>query len=376
MKVKKISLAVISDIHLGSTLNSASEIIANLRSAVGDNTDTAQLDILFLAGDVFDELLVLSNDDVVEIDLWIFNLLSICAKHGIMVRVLEGTPRHDRKQSVRFDVVNEVMGFPVDLKYVKTVSIEHIEKFGIDVLYIPDEANPTPEKTLKDIRALMKARSIEQVDLAIMHGMFEHQVPEISLDHKHNSAEYLALVRYLIFIGHVHTYSQRERIFAQGSFDRIGHGQEEDKGHIRAIIYDSGEWESTFVVNRGAKRFVTIDCRNMDVESTLQEINDRVLALPRNAHVRLVLEKGHPLHASADVLIRTYPMITWKTKIKGSEKEFEETQDALEDDDSFIPITITRDNLVEMVMARASLRDNMTSELLDVVLTQLKEVVQ
>lgn len=375
MKVKKIHLATLSDIHLGDRRNSASEIIANLRRAIDDNTETSQLDIIFLAGDVFDDLLVLSNDDVIEIDLWIYWLITLCAKHDIVLRILEGTPRHDRTQSKRFLLVNELMGYPADVKYMDKISIEHIERFGIDVLYIPDEATASPELTLKQVKEMMKAKALTQVDFAIMHGMFEYQVPIISKDHKHSSSEYLALVRYLIFIGHVHTFTQLDRITAQGSFDRTAHGQEEAKGHVRATVYESGEWEVVFVENKGAKKFVTVRCQASTLEETLVEINDVVQTLPKGSHIRLDLDRDHPLNASTDVLIRTFPMISWEKTIRGTDEEIA-ISDIVEPDEDYTPITITRENIVELLMKRLEYNEAMTDELLEIARAHLQEVVK
>lgn len=375
MKVKKLNLAVLSDIHLGHQRNRTSEIIANLRAAVADDAQTAQLDIIFLAGDVFDDLLLLNDDDVLEIDLWIYWLLQMCVKHDIVLRVLEGTPRHDRLQSNRFTLINEVMGNPVDLKWVTKISVEHIERFGIDVLYIPDEATETPEKTLRVAKEVMASKGLDQVDFAIMHGCFDFQIPYLASDHKHDSQAYLDMVRYLIFIGHVHTFSQLARITAQGSFDRLTHGQEEKKGHVRATVQQNGDWEVVFVENEGAKKFVTLDCTTDSLEETLEEISHLAASLKPDSHIRLRLNADHPLLASTDTLIRRWPMINWAKDIKDTGEEAI-IADAEEDGEVYIPITITRDNIVEMVMTRVSYHPDISSELLDIAQEQLRKVVE
>ncbi len=375
MKVKKIHLATLSDIHLSSRRNSTSEIIANLRGAIGDNAETAQLDLIFLAGDIFDDLILLSHDDVVEIDLWIYNLLQLCQKHDILLRVLEGTPRHDWGQSKRFDVINEVMGNPVDLKYFTTISIEHIERFGIDVLYVPDEANPTPEMTLKVVRELIRAKGLDQVDFAIMHGNFDYQLPYLAKDHKHDSQAYLALVKHLIFIGHVHTFSQLERITAQGSFDRLSHGQEEKKGHVRATVWDDGQWEVKFVENKGAKKFITLKCTQDSLEETLVEIDRLVKTLPPHSYIRLDLSRDHPLLVSLDTLIRRYPFMNWEKIVRDGEEE-EEEEMVKDDEDEYVPITITPENIVEMVMGRIVHHPDITNAVLECAEALLKGVVR
>jgi hypothetical protein len=363
MKVKQINLASISDIHLGNTRNRAPEIIANLRDAIRDDAETSQLDIIFLAGDVFDNLLLLPDEEVLEIDLWISSVLRICGKYSIKLRILEGTPRHDWRQSKRFEILNEVMDKPADLKYFTTISIEHIEDLGIDVLYVPDEATPSPEQTLKVVRELMQSKGLEKVDFACMHGAFEYQIPMISRDHKHDSAAYLDLVRYLITIGHVHQFSQLDRIVAQGSFDRLTHGQEEKKGFIKATVYQSGEWEVTFIENKGAKKFVTLKCPQDTLEETLLEIDLLVKTLPYGSYIRLDLNRGHPLLASNDPLIRRYPGIVWEKIVRSTQEEDEIVE--VVDDDSYTPIAIHADNIVGLLMNRIELDDALSQAVVD-----------
>jgi hypothetical protein len=373
MKVKKIHLASISDIHLGHRLNSTFEIIKNLGCAIGDNAETSQIDLLLLAGDVFDNLLNLSKDEVTEIDFWIASLIRICAKFQIVLRIVEGTPFHDRTQSKRFFVINEIMGNLVDLKYVSTISIEYIEKFGINMLYVPDEASESPEKTLHIVKELMASKGLEQVDFACMHGAFDYQLPIISKDHKHNSAEYLRLVKYLITIGHVHTFSQFDRIFAQGSFDRLAHGEEEAKGFVKATVWQDGEWEVKFVENHGAKKFVTFKSEKDSLEETLADIEQLVYSLPEKSHIRLDLPKGHPLLVGMDTLIRSFPGIFWAKK--------EQKEDMVEDDlipdaeNEYVPITITKDNIVDMVVTRMGHRDQITGEVLEAATMYLKRII-
>jgi hypothetical protein len=375
MKVKKISSATISDIHLGHRRNSASEIITNLRGAVGDNTETAQLDIIYLAGDVFDDLLLLNSDEVIEIDFWIINLIRICVKHSVKLRILEGTPRHDRGQSRRFEVIHEAMGKPCDLKYITEISIEHIEDFGIDVLYVPDEATESPEKTLKIVRELMVTKGLTQVDFAIMHGCMDYQIPYLATDHKHDSAAYLELVRYLINIGHVHTFHQNGRIIGQGSFDRLTHGQEEKKGHIRHTVWQNGEWELEFVENKGAKTFITLDCASNTLEETLVEIQQLVSTLRPDSHVRLRLSREHPLLAAQDTLIRRWPMINWAKDVKETGEEEQISEALVTEEDDYVPISITPVNIVQMVMTRLNLSEY-SAEVLVMAQEMLEEIVR
>lgn len=349
LKAKPVAGMVISDIHLGHRRNGTRSIVMNLRDALPDNEETAKLDIIWLAGDVFDDLLQLSDEDIADIDFWIADFLRICKKYNIMVRVLEGTPSHDWKQSQRFVTMNEAAKIHADLKYVTTLSIEYIERLGINVLYVPDEWELTTEKTLGQVHELLKAKGLDQVDYAIMHGQFAHQLPPHVKAPSHDSDAYLSIVKEAIFIGHVHTYSRFKRIIAQGSFDRLSHGEEQPKGHVRFFKRENGDFDLQFHENYGAKRFVTINCLGMDLEQTLEAVDKVVITLPDESFVRVESEASNPIFSNMDLLIRNYPFITFS---KLAREDEEEERTVIEDQTLFVPIALTRDNLPGLLMER------------------------
>jgi DNA repair exonuclease SbcCD nuclease subunit len=347
-----LKLATLSDIHLGHRRTRTLEITTNLKCAVADNPETAQLDIIFLAGDVFDTLLNLPHEDIVEIDRWILYLLRLCKKYDIKLRILEGTPSHDWEQSQRFIDMDAQHQVGCDVRYIKGMDIEYMPEFERHILYIQDQYAATTEKTLEDARALMAARGITYVDIAIMHGQFDRQVPPQADCPKHDSDAYLGMVRELICIGHDHHYWTYDKIVAQGSFDRLAHNEEEPKGHIRAFLRGDGTREVRFVENTGAKKFVSVDCQGLDVETSLAKINTQIADLPDDSYVRLILELGHHLLQQPSVLIRTWPQFRWsKPKIvKPDDKKKEDEQAASVP--AFQAITLTRDNLPKLLLER------------------------
>jgi len=351
--MKQLNVACVSDIHLGHKRNKAVEIIRNLRNAFPDNEETAKLDLICLAGDVFDDLLSLNNKELAEIDFWISDLLSVCAKHNILLRVLEGTPSHDWKQSNRFEVLNTISGIGAKLKYVKELSIEHIEEYGITVLYVPDEWNDTTEKTLSQVKNLIRATGERHVDIAFMHGQFEYQLPEFIRAQKHSSSEYLNLVAGPIFIGHVHNHSYYERIIAQGSFDRLSHGEEHPKGHVRVAFNPATKkYTWRFIENKGAKIFKTVQCTGMTLNDVLIEIDNALTGLPDQSYVRVSVDGSNPILQNMDVLIRTFPQFVWSKQVVDAEKveEFEYQYDV--EQDEYIPILITPDNVMDLLVER------------------------
>jgi DNA repair exonuclease SbcCD nuclease subunit len=349
-----LKMACVSDIHLGNKKNTAAEIIKNLREAFPDNAETGDLDIIFIAGDVFDGLLSLPDDEVTEIDLWIAHMLNVCAKHDILLRILDGTKSHDWYQSKRFESIHKVMASSVDMKYVRELSVEYIDKLGIDVLYVPDEATSSTEKTLLHVKELLRAKGIEQVDFAIMHGAFTFQLPEHVKAHKHNPDEYLKLVRHLIFVGHVHTFSRYQRIIAQGSVDRLAHGEEGPKGHVRVTITDTG-YDVVFVENKNAKTFKTVDCTGLSLDDTIIKVDSGVKGLRDGSHIRVRADMDNPIISNMTMLVRRYPLLVW-SKIT-NEVEAEESAIAEQDEFVYIPITITSSNITNLLLNRMSNSD-------------------
>ena len=343
-------IACVSDIHLGNKRNRTSDIIEALEQEFPDNEETGKIDLLVLAGDVFDRLLNLPEDDVVEIDLWIVGLLQLCSKWNIALRVLEGTPSHDWMQSQRFESIRKIKNIKLDFEYVKTLSIEYMEKFGIHVLYVPDEWDVTTDRTLKQVHELMEARHLTQVDYAFMHGNFEYQLPaHLKKIQRHSSEEYLKIVKHYIFIGHIHIHSSFDRIIAQGSFDRLSHGEEGPKGHVRAIVTED-ERRFFFIKNKKARIYKTIECKDIDLENTFASIKKILDKIPDDSCIRIKADSNHPILANINQLIAMYPGLVW-SKLAVS-KEAEEQLQEDEDEPVNSAITITKSNIIPLLMDR------------------------
>ena len=347
-----LNIAVLSDIHLGHRRNTADSMVRALRTALPNNSETADLDIIFLAGDVFDRLLNLPMGEVPEIDRWISELIDICMRGNIALRVLEGTPSHDWGQSVRFNTIAMMMKSSIDLAYVKDLSIEYMEDFGINILYVPDEWRSDVETTKEEVMALLDKHGLRQVDYSIMHGNFRYQVPAVYADStKHDESFYLDITKRHIFIGHIHTFSQYERIVAQGSFDRLSHGEEEPKGHVRGKFFNNGNSEITFVENKLARIYKTVICTGMSVEETIEHLKVACKDLPNQSCVRIEAESTSPVFQSMEAIIRMFPLLVW-TKNPKSAKQEKEVVLELDPNETYTPIYIGKDNITSLLIPR------------------------
>lgn len=360
--MKPFRLAAIHDIHLGHRRTLTEDIILHLNKHFTSDKFFASIDMVVLVGDVFDNLLTLGSDESIMIDLWMARLYRLARKHNVLVRIVEGTPLHDRKQSKRFEALKEIhqksQPDEVDLKYVSDLSVEHIPRFGIDVLYVPDEwLGGRTDKTLIQVREILEAKGLTQVDFAFMHGCFRYQIAFLPDNKVHSEQEYDKLVRYLIYIGHIHNRSVQGKIVAGGSFDRLSHGEEGMKGFVRSVFESDGTHRTKFVDNPDAKIYKTIYCHQNDVEQSLLYIDEIAKALPSLSYVRVIAPKKCPILASLAILQKRWPLLHWTCE-EAKDKEQQE-HDAkgtalLIEDDTFIPLSVTKENIAQLLIERIS----------------------
>lgn len=332
--------ASFGDVHLGHPNTPTKHIIRNLIQYFNEDL-IKELDMLIIEGDLLDRLLNSGDPNIFRFHAWATWLMRMCAKHGTMLDILEGTPSHDWFQCMYFVEQKKNADIPVDLHYARTCSIRYIEKFDMYMLYVPDHCLPHPDDILKEVRLQMAQLGIQQVDFAVMHGAFRYQYPVVVHEPTHDEQTYLDLVKYFIFIGHVHQSSQYERILAAGSFDRLCHGDEGQKGFYDVAVKEDGTHRITFVVNQYAKRYDTIEVHGLDVKSINAKLHAHMAKLKRGSAIRLRYYAGDPAADYLDVLKKEYPDFEWSdTKDELEKKKKQSVVDILAtmDMSSFIPI--------------------------------------
>lgn len=350
---KPLQYLVISDVHLYHPKTTTYEIIDHLDNFFQyykPGTDFTNIDILFIAGDLFDGLTDFSNRDSHLVNLWLSRLLTFCSTFNIKLRVLEGTPSHDWHQSKIIDIIIKVMSINIDYKYIDVLCIEHIEDLGLSILYLPDEWTTSAAITQDQVQKLLNEEGISQVDIAIMHGMFTYQLVNVpNQKHCHSESYYLSIVKYVISIGHIHTHSVYERIIAQGSFDRLRHGEEEPKGAVLISLYPDGSYKYLFIQNKLAKIYKTIVFRSND----LQESSDRLVKilkkLPDESHIRIKASKDHPFFVGLDTLKSQYINFNFTRLAIGKEDVQQQYLNTEILPIDYEPLALTEDNLVMLL---------------------------
>lgn len=361
-----LNVVVFSDVHLGHKNTPTQSIIDNLMTVVPDTRQSEKIDMVIISGDLYDRFLTYPQEETYLIEDYLMYLIRLCKKWNIALRVLEGTPSHDWKQSRHIDMINKGMSVQADVKYVETLSIEHIEQWGIDILYIPDEWSNDNEDTRRQVEELMSLHGLSQVDFTVMHGQFAYQLPEHVKAPVHNPEFYADITRHYVFCGHVHKPSRYRNIIVPGSFDRISHGEEHAKGHWVLNIDPNGEDVVTFVENKNSTIYKTIECDNVELETVLSQIDKEVDGLPKGSHVRIWTSSNtNPIARGKDVLVQRYPTIRWSYKFDKTNMSRSNTLNDTRVVFKTIPITAkTVSKLVEDHFRELSIPDEMREDCL------------
>lgn len=347
MKKSKINYLVLSDIHLGHNINNTENIINNLQLYFKDNyKEFSKLDMICIAGDVFDKLLVSSSIDFILSTEWLTELIVFCKQHDIILRILEGTPSHDRNQSKVITSIIRKLNIELDYKYIDTLYIEHHNRLGIDILYIPDEYKHKAEDTYKEVLELLTERKLKKVDIAFIHGQFHYQLPMVKLDSSHNMEDYLNIVKYYISVGHIHTPSVYERIIAQGSFDRLAHNEEEDKGGV-VITLTEKESSFKFVYNKNAMIFKTYRFDKESIEEITNVLDKDLKKMKDKSNIRIISNSEEFLSNNIKDLRLRYPNIN--IKIEKSKNKEENKFNIIEELPKIETFSITKDNILDLI---------------------------
>lgn len=367
MRVAQIRIAETGDVHTVHPTTPTRKVLGTMRENFNRET-LKDIDWLILAGDFFDHLHGADSPEISEVQLFIAELEWICADYGIMLTVLRGTPSHDAGQEILFQTVKEVGAIPVDLDLVTTLSIKYIERFGIHVLYVPDEWHSGIEGTWLEIQDLLKEHGIEKVDFAVMHGAFTHQLPEIVAAKGicHDPERYLSIVKHYIFINHVHQFSQYQRILASGSPERLCHGDEVDKGHLRLVVRKDEADDIVFVKTRQPMVYKTVNLTHKTTSEMFDALNALVGDdIPAGSYIRVQANKHDPAIHLLKQIKQEYPLWVFTNPLVNKEATVQGTL-FVDNRNRYEEITITPENLKQHLFPRIEGELGEAAQLLEV----------
>lgn len=299
---------VTSDIHLGHKNTPTKHIIESFKRVILTQANTC-IDALFIAGDFFDHLLYLNTQEAQQIVQFFHYLLSYCHDNNISLKVLEGTPCHDWYQSSMLVKINDVRTKKADLTYVKTLDIIHCTKLNKHILYIPDEWCNSQEQLDLQIKTRLSELGLSKVDITILHGAFKYQAKGIPTSaFLYDEDYFLQLTRGFIHIGHYHVHTSLDRIIAQGSLERLAHGEEDPKG---CILVNNQTY--SFIENTHSYTYKTIQVNN---STDLTKLDKVIHKYPHGSHIRLQLKPEHPFNTIFKELTVRYADYKLKKLIK------------------------------------------------------------
>jgi hypothetical protein len=265
-------------------------ILANMDTFYYKENNLAEIDLSIWGGDFFHDLAPANDPNFALCQRWIKKHLHLCHEHKVHVRIIEGTSSHDWQQPEQFDILK-----PKDspyIKYINTLSIEYIPELKINIMYVPDNFGHTSTEVIyEQALKLMAERSLTQVDMIILHGGFDFQLPAIANKNGslYDSVKWSALAKHVIFSGHIHKPSSKFNIKGGGSFDRTAFGEMHPKGAYR-FTFNEDKFNAEFWENKNALIYDKILInKEMDARQIARELNNYLAKNPpKHTHIRLV----------------------------------------------------------------------------------------
>lgn len=321
-----LKIVSVGDLHFGNPRIDAEELYLKLRKYLYPQLKDTQL--VTVDGDIYDQLLVVNSKSYKYATLFIRDLFNFSAATGAQIRLLHGTFSHDRDQLSIFDALARPA---TRYKIINQIEVEEIEdlrykdevvKTSLKVGYLPDNLSyREATDVVEHLKRSMTVVGWNTLDMLVGHGTFEHTIPANN-PHRppitYTKEMFENIVKGIIVMGHIHTPSRKWNIYYAGSFDRMAHGEEEDKGFYVFTRDEANKegWRSEFIVNKMATPFITIEPTGNDVPllitnfiETLKQKFPRLSGFVRVAHkdpeIRAILHK---------VCAQQFPGITFSSK--------------------------------------------------------------
>ena len=337
-----------SDQHLVHNKTPTKHILRNLSTFFYKDNNLDNVDLIIWGGDSIDRLVESTNRDFVNVLSWMQEFNQRCNEHNVKVRFLEGTSSHDWGQPEHFLFSSPLKS---DIKYVDELSIETFPEFdNFTLMYVPDNmGNRSTDSIWETALQVLNNNQLTEVDMIAFHGAFEYQLPEKARKHAHNVDRWTSIVKYGIFAGHIHTPSQKKKIYCSGSFDRIRHGEEHPKGaYVIDLDKEKDFFNPVFYENKGALPYRQIRInKEYTVEELIKKIHTFIADnnLPKCSQIKIRDGLATVVNPVVSILSKEYPSF-------GFTVENDNEGEILIDESLFTPetyqgVSLTKDNLFD-----------------------------
>lgn len=278
MKSSICKIGFLPDIHMGKPRINPEGVRQRLTDLF--YTKIEDLDLIVFGGDFFNSSLTMNSDAGLCAATIIEEVLSLAYAHKVFVRVVTGTFFHDRYQNRFFEIKDKTCGKIDGVPLVKvfdTIELEYITPLNLSVIYCPDNQSDPTDKILD----LLKVHRLDKIDFLFSHGYYEQLLPRALPQLPPNLINYSRInsfVQGFIMNGHIHTPSVHEKLISGGSFERLNHGEEHDKGFF-IVSYDTKTKEASheFIVNKFTTPFITLSLSDHpDMDSYIKAIDLKI----------------------------------------------------------------------------------------------------
>lgn len=319
-----LKVIAVGDLHFGHPRVNAENLYTKLTKHLYPELKDCQLAIV--TGDTYDQLLSVNSKAHKYAMMFIKDLFRASDHTGMQIHILHGTFTHDRDQlgvfsslayrHTRFEIVDSITCKEItDLRFNDTVFPQNLR-----IGYIPDNL---PYKYSTDVvqrlKNVMTCQGWTTLDMLIGHGAFAHTFPP-DTTHKPTclyDLDQFSMVKGPIIMGHIHTPSKRMNCYYCGSFERMSHGEEEDKGfYVFTRTSSPNSWKSRFVVNTDAIPFRTIEPVGRDTPEIVRNFTEQVKQLlPQGyGYVRVLHDSPEIRSLLHKVCIQQFPNISYSSK--------------------------------------------------------------
>jgi len=343
-----VRIAWISDVHLVHRRVKIKKQLDYLRSLFNRNT-ISKYRAIVCSGDLFDKRIPHDSEEAIQISFWMTDLCELAKEFGVAIVFLHGTPSHDQGQPRWIVAINETIAkIGADVRYYDKITVDKLYPGGPNTLFIPDEMNHSADVTYKEAVEAIKMAGLDQVEVAVMHGMFHYQEP-IRTVVSHDEEKYHEIVKHLIIIGHHHTHTKFGIIRVPGSMERLRHNEEEDKGHFETIYSPTlGVLEEEFIVNEKAEIFATINMEGWPLNQVYAHI-ESLNHYPDGSRLRLEVSRHDEAYSSMPGIKNRFPHFNIEPKPTEMVKLSKEVADLI---DRPVMTGIRPDTLKGLVMPR------------------------
>lgn len=358
----RIRMIQTGDIHLVHGRTPTYNVIRTLNFLFYENESMRDMDIIVIAGDVWDSLTTMPNGDAQLARQWIRRFVEDCATNDVILRVLEGTPDHDRAQSSEF-ILHDTQ---CDVKHIEELCVEYIERLQLWFLWVPDEIRINHEEIWKGVCEVMAEAKLDKVDFAVVHGGFDFHFPPGWDIPGHDTKRYSSIVRYAVLCNHIHKAAHRDKVWGPGSPDRLAHGEEHPKGYHRITIIPSDErMELQWIENPHAWTYKIINVSEMSLEDIVHRARRDVIDLPHGSWVRL--DNGDPTVMSGALATLRLELGHVQWEIKNEKKKGIVADKTVYKQERYTGVQVTRGNALGVITSWLKNKDLLKDDHLPVI---------